>query len=176
MRITLDDINLGIVGKEFNGKRVLAVHDGTINGTTRMTYRYKLPIEGGYLRDNEEKLVVLESHTSPKDGGVSGPIGGRILYGNKRYGCELIEIVPTDYDEAYFKKTGIKRNDDMKVWWIEGHTVQVVVDFAHPLTRQPLEYHEKLIGGTSHESTWQEFVDAVNADDPPEPIPTKAKK
>jgi hypothetical protein len=166
MRITLDDINLGIVGKEFNGKRVLRVHDGTINGTTKMTFRYKLPIEGGYLKDNEEKLVILESHTFPKDGGMSGPVGGRILYNNRRYGVELIEIVPTDYDQDYFKKTGIKRNNDMKVWWKDGHVTEMIVDFRHPISSQPLQQHEEFKGGEGHEGTWQEFVDAVNAADP----------
>jgi len=161
--VKLEDISKDIVGKEFNGLFVTKVTDGTMDTVTEHIYRYKFPkrgAAGNYLRDKEEKVIVKD-FTSQQFGAKLPELGGR----DKVYGTELIDIFPAGFDEDLFKKTGIKRCNDFRVWWKEGHRHEEEFVDTHFLTQENI-YRDKVVGGTHHVGTWQEFLDAVNKNEP----------
>jgi len=168
MQIKIQDIHPRMVGQTINGLLIIRVNDGTAETVSDFIWRYRIPVEGGgYVKhmdqDGNERIVIIEA---------PAPIMGNFEYGGKRVGgLEFIENVPRDYDKELFHKTGVMKNADCHVWWYEGHTIMPLVIARHPLTKEPTLVDNKIVGGTGHYGTFQEFVDAVNAADPDVVIP-----
>lgn len=135
----VEEINKDIVGMVFNGILVTQVTDGTLDTVPVPVYRYKIPVEDGYLRDKEEKIIIKESR--------SQMFGTKV--GAKQYGTELIEVVCGD-------------PDDKRVWWVEDPKYRKKVIARDPGTKKHVSV-DVLIKPKHGMGTYEEFVDLVNS-------------
>lgn len=142
-----EEITQNIVGQTFNGVKVEQVTDGTLATVGKPIYRYKLRGKTDWIRDAEEKVVMVESET---------PLFAGYQHRGVHAGTELISVRCGD-------------PDDKRVWVIVDPIYAPKQIDRDPVTRRPIIVHDVVNRKTSGSGqnvfilSYDEFLELVNS-------------